>query len=117
TDCLWDSPSPGTAYARAPQTVRRVRPDCWLAQPRVAPERPTANPSPAAGDEQTVRRHRRGHDTPRSVYTAGRTRHATPPQWAGGGQYGRDAAIPPGPRTPEVPARGFGAPPGSRQYG
>src|SRR5262245_19129561 len=82
---------------------------CWWRPPRIAPERPTASPSPAADDGQSVRRHRRGHDTAHGAGTAGHTTPATPRLSVGPWPYDTTVATLPTPTRHTPPVRGAGA--------
>ena len=94
-----------------------LRPYYWSVPPHAVPETPRASPSRATSGGQTARPHRAGHDTGRSICRAGRTRHATRPQWVGPWPYDTDVAAPRAPKSHTPRGRGCVAPLSRVLYG
>jgi hypothetical protein len=95
--------------ATAPQTARPSRFSCWSVQPHGGTETPTASPSPAAIDAQTVPRRRNAYDTGSSTCTDEHTMPAIRPQ--AGALWPSDTNVaPPAPRPHTRPDQRGDAP-------
>jgi hypothetical protein len=110
-------PYPASVGATGRRTVKLVQPEYWWAPPRAVPETPRASPSHATSGGQTVRPHRRGHDTGPSTCRAGPTPPAMPHRLAEPSPYDTAAAVPLRPTCHRPPDRAEPEPPSPGRSG